>query len=262
MLCYYLVFKLYFHLLYWHWLWEWKGKVCLCCSLMGVNCCNKYIHYISDTSKQTPLRTKQLPMRSRYIVCCSAVPVEGIWQGGGVCQRTLLLTGKLLFHREGVIINNHWHHGRQEAGHHLQILRAGTRAVQRTSTTYSQFIEVHCNDSEKDSTLNHFHTDFSSETYQTRLFKDLAVDHVPRPLTQWQHPQQQHQVWTVLFTNTDTTTWHSVDTLVLDYSLLDLEFTHTVKTRTLKYCYCVWIFERVLAEGVYIYSLLQNQSWC
>lgn len=39
-------------------------------------------------------------------------------------------------------------------------------------------------------------------TYQTRLFKDLAVDHVPRPLTQWQHPQQQHQIWTLLFKST------------------------------------------------------------
>ena len=73
---------------------------------------------------------------------CEALPVEGFRQSGGVWQRTLLLTWKLLFHGEGVIIDNHWHHGRQEAGHHLQILRAGAEEDKWVSTTRSQFIYI------------------------------------------------------------------------------------------------------------------------
>lgn len=41
------------------------------------------------------------------------------------------------------------------------------------------------------------------KTYQTRLFKDLAVNHIPCTLTQRQHPQEQHQIWTVLVVNTN-----------------------------------------------------------
>lgn len=48
-----------------------------------------------------------------------ALPDECVWQVGGVRQGAFLLTGKLLLYYEGVIINNHRHHSRQEAGHHL-----------------------------------------------------------------------------------------------------------------------------------------------
>lgn len=34
--------------------------------------------------------------------------------------------------------------------------------------------------------------DLETSTHQTRLFEDLAVNHVPCSLTQRQHPEQQH----------------------------------------------------------------------
>ena len=97
---------------------------------------------------------------------CSVLPVEGVWQGGGVRRWALLLAGKLLFYNEGVIVNNYWHHGRQEAGHHLQILRAGAQEGKWTPTTKAGFntmIFIWLLDT-TDSLSNHLHTErFSSE---------------------------------------------------------------------------------------------------
>lgn len=55
---------------------------------------------------------------------CIVLPVESIWQGNRVWQRTLLLTGKLLFNGEHVIIDNYGHHCWQKTGHNFQILQA------------------------------------------------------------------------------------------------------------------------------------------
>lgn len=59
-----------------------------------------------------------------FCFCCIVLPVESIWQGNRVWQRTLLLTGKLLFNGEHVIIDNYGHHCWQKTGHNFQILQA------------------------------------------------------------------------------------------------------------------------------------------
>ena len=97
---------------------------------------------------------------------CKALPVEGFRQSCGVWQRTLLLTWKLLFHSEGVIINNHWHHGRQEAGHYLQILRAGAEEDKWMSTTCSHFIYICFN--EMTMKMNPFWTTYSQTLAVTK----------------------------------------------------------------------------------------------
>lgn len=63
------------------------------------------------------------------------LPGEGIWQCGRVWQWALLFTRELLFHSEGVIVHNHWHHCRQEACHHLQILKVRAKEGRNTSVT-------------------------------------------------------------------------------------------------------------------------------
>lgn len=141
------------------------------------------------------------------LCCCGTVlPVKGIWQSDWVWQWTLLLTGKLLFHSEHVIINNYWHHCRQKTGHNFQILQAHSISLQSIYLDWFFYIMakkiwIMYKQNLWDYKRCFLKTEVTCCTYQTGLFKDLAVNHVPRPLTQWQHPQQQHQVWTILINN-------------------------------------------------------------
>lgn len=156
------------------------------------------------------------------------LPVEGVWQGGRVRQWALFLTWELLFYSKGVIINNHWHHSRQEAGHYLQILKVVVHDKWTSTTCGLKRYLHHLCSKKKKKTEPQFEIVFCGDfinwctdtrgdmlycTYQSRLLEDLAVNHVPRSLTQWQHPEQEHQVWTVLFTHTYndlTFGWHDV----------------------------------------------------
>lgn len=69
----------------------------------------------------TPLALKML---HSFCFRCILLPVESIWQGARVRQRTLLLTGELLFDGEHVVVHDNGHHRWQEPGHDFEVLQA------------------------------------------------------------------------------------------------------------------------------------------